>query len=73
MTLETITTFTIMITLLTMMPGPNGALLLRTVPIFGRLAGVINLSEIVAAFWIHGCLSIIGLSAIVLSSAKAFF
>ncbi len=73
MAIETISTFTVMVTLLTMMPGPNGALLLRTVPILGRSAGVINLAGIVAAFWIHGCLSIVGLSAIVLSSANAFF
>ncbi len=73
MTIETITTFTIMITLLTLMPGPNGTLLLRTVPILGRSAGVINLAGIVAAFWIHGFLSIVGLSAIILNSANAFF
>ncbi len=73
MTFENITTFTVMIALLTMMPGPNGALLLRTVPILGRSAGVVNLSGIVAAFWVHGCLSVVGLSAIVLSSGKALF
>lgn len=73
MNLERIGAFTIMVTLLTMMPGPNGALLLRTVPTLGRAAGAMNLAGIVSAFGLHGAFSIVGLSAIILSSAEAFF
>ena len=70
---ELILSFTIMVAFLTMMPGPNGALLLRTVPMLGRRAGVLNLVGIIIAFLLHGAFSIFGLSAIILSSSKVFF
>ena len=65
--------FTLMVLLLTIMPGPNGALILKTVPQNGRRAGILNLSGIVSAFFIHGIFSILGLSALILKTSKAFF
>ena len=54
-------TFTLMVLLLTVMPGPNTALIVRTVPQNGRRAGIFNLAGIVSGFYIHGIFSILGL------------
>ena len=56
-----------------MSPGPNGALLLKTVPISGKKHGYVNVMGVVAAFYLHGTLSVFGLSAIIVSSANLFF
>lgn len=48
---------------LTIMPGPNGALILKTVSQNGRRAEILNLAGIVSAFSIHGILSVLGSSA----------
>lgn len=69
---ETLSTFILMIVLLTVMPGPNGALLLKTVPKLGRRAGIYNLIGIVFAFTLHGAFSVLGVSALILSSPLAF-
>ena len=56
-----------------MSPGPNGALLLKTVPVSGKKHGYVNVMGVVAAFYLHGTLSVFGLSAIIVSSANLFF
>ncbi len=56
-----------------MSPGPNGALLLKTVPVLGKKHGYANVMGIVVAFYLHGTLSVFGLSAIIVSSATLFF
>ncbi len=56
-----------------MSPGPNGALLLKTVPVSGKKHGYANVIGVVAAFYLHGTLSVFGLSAIIVSSANLFF
>lgn len=56
-----------------MSPGPNGALLLKTVSTSGKKHGYINVLGILSAFYIHGTFSIFGLSAILVSSASLFF
>ncbi|WP_027362716.1 LysE family translocator [Desulfospira joergensenii] len=73
MDFQAVGTFTLMILLLTIMPGSNGALILKTVPQNGPLAGILNLAGIVSAFYIHGILSILGLSALILKTSQAFF
>ena len=73
MDFQAVGTFTLMVLLLTIMPGPNTALVLRTVPQNGRHAGALNLAGIVAAFYIHGIFSILGLSALILKTSQAFF
>ena len=55
-----------------MSPGPNGALLLKTVPMSGKKHGYVNVMGVVAAFYLHGTLSVFGLSAIIVSSANLF-
>jgi len=59
--------------LLVMSPGPNGVLIARTVPTSGRTAGFANIAGFVAAFYLHGCLSIFGISVILVRSAEVFF
>ena len=64
--------FALVATLLVVSPGPNGALLAKTVPTSGRAAGFANVAGFVAAFQLHGVLSILGISAILVRSAEAF-
>src|SRR3546814_4392094 len=59
--------------LLVMSPGPNGVLIAKTVPTSGRAAGFANVAGFVAGFYLHGSLSIFGISLILLRSAEAFF
>lgn len=67
-----IVTFTLAATLLVTSPGPNGALIARTVPTSGTAAGFANIAGFFTAFYIHGTLSILGISIILLQSATAF-
>lgn len=55
-----------------MSPGPNGVLIAKTVPTSGRRAGFANVAGFVAAFYLHGALSILGISIILVQSATAF-
>ncbi len=49
--------------LLVISPGPNGLLIAKTVPTQGKKA----------AFYLHGALSILGISVLLTKSAEAFF
>lgn len=64
--------FVLVASLLVMSPGPNGALIAKTVPTSGRRAGFANITGFVAAFHVHGAFSILGISVILLQSATAF-
>ena len=66
-------TFTFVAALLVMSPGPNGVLVAKTVPTSGRAAGFANVAGFVTSFYLHGVLSILGISVILLQSAQAFF
>lgn len=72
MTLAEILTFALVAGLLVISPGPNGVLIARTVPTSGRQAGFANIVGFVGAFYMHGALSILGLSLILVQSALAF-
>lgn len=65
-------TFIFVATLLVISPGPNGVLVAKTVPISGRTAGFANVWGFVAAFYVHGTLSILGISVLLVQSAHAF-
>lgn len=67
-----ILTFTLVASLLVMSPGPNGTLIVKTVPTSGRSSGFANVAGFVAAFYLHGTLSILGISIILVQSATAF-
>lgn len=73
MTFATLGSFAIVAMLFVMTPGPNGVLILKTVPVSGRAAGFANIAGFAAAFYLHATLAIFGLSAILLRSAEAFF
>lgn len=62
MTLAEILTFSLVAALLVMSPGPNGVLIAKTVPTSGRTAAFANVAGFVAAFYLHGALSILGIS-----------
>ena len=67
-----IVSFTLVAALLVMSPGPNGVLIAKTVPTSGRAAGFANIAGFVSAFYLHGALSILGISVILVQSAQAF-
>ncbi len=73
MDFATLLSFTIIAALLVMSPGPNGVLIAKTVPTSGKSAGFANVAGFVAAFYVHGALSILGISIILVQSAQAFF
>lgn len=67
-----IMTFIFVASLLVMSPGPNGALIAKTVPTSGRSAGFANVAGFVTAFYLHGALSVLGISILLVQSATAF-
>lgn len=73
MDLNNILTFVAVATLLVISPGPNGFLIAKTVPLSGHRAGLANVAGFVAAFYVHGTLSIFGISILLVQSANAFF
>ncbi|MEM7359380.1 MAG: LysE family translocator [Pseudomonadota bacterium] len=73
MELINIISFTLVAALLVVSPGPNGVLIAKTVPSSGRSAGFANIAGFVVAFFIHGSLSILGISILLVQSAQAFF
>lgn len=72
MDLHNIVTFIAVATLLVISPGPNGFLIAKTVPISGKKAGFANIGGFVAAFYVHGTLSIFGISILLVQSSIAF-
>ena len=67
-----IVTFVLIASLLVISPGPNGVLIAKTVPTSGRVAGLANVAGLITAFYLHGALSILGISLILVQSAMAF-
>ncbi|MBN7821215.1 LysE family translocator [Bowmanella yangjiangensis] len=65
--------FVVVVALLVISPGPNGLLIAKTVPASGRAAGFANIWGFVAAFYVHGTLSVFGISVLLVQSAQAFF
>ena len=72
MALAELLSFVAVAALLVISPGPNGVLVAKTVPTSGRAAGLANVTGFVAAFYLHGALSIFGISLILVQSAQAF-
>jgi len=73
LSLETLISFAVVAALLVMSPGPNGVLIAKTVPTSGKTAAFSNIAGFIAAFALHGALSILGISVILVHSAEAFF
>ncbi|TAT84450.1 LysE family translocator [Rhizobium ruizarguesonis] len=72
MSIAEILSFAFVTALLIISPGPNGVLIAKTVPASGRGAGFANIAGFVAAFYVHGTLSICGISLLLAQSAQAF-
>ncbi|TQS73882.1 LysE family translocator [Rhodobacteraceae bacterium] len=72
MPLSDIMTFCFVASLLVMSPGPNGMLIAKTVPASGRRAGFATVLGFVGAFYLHGALSVLGISVLLMHSAIAF-
>lgn len=68
-----IISFITVASLLVISPGPNGVLIAKTVSISSKQAGFVNILGFMAAFYIHGTLSILGISIVILQSAQLFF
>ncbi|MEP3245282.1 MAG: LysE family translocator [Sneathiella sp.] len=68
----TLSSFSLVTALLVMSPGPNGLLITKTVPTSGRSAGFANIGGFMIAFFLHGALSIFGISVILVQSAHLF-
>lgn len=64
--------FTIISGLLVISPGPNGVLIVKTVSTYGKKFAYANMLGLFIATFIHGALSIFGLSALILQSAELF-
>lgn len=58
--------------LLVVSPGPNGVLIAKIVPGSGRAAGFAAVGGFIVAFFLHATFSILGISAIIMASSKAF-
>jgi threonine/homoserine/homoserine lactone efflux protein len=80
MSIIDIMSFMAVTTLLVISPGPNGVLIAKTVSLSGGLsgkasgktAGFANIAGFVVAFYLHGSLSILGISVLLVKSADAF-
>jgi threonine/homoserine/homoserine lactone efflux protein len=64
--------FVVVASLLVMSPGPNSILIAKTVPVSGKAAGFANVAGFVSAFYLHGSLSILGVSLLLVQSSYAF-
>ena len=67
-----IITFSLVALLLVISPGPNGVLIIKTVSSGGKDAAFFNIIGLTLATFVHGALSIFGLSALLLQSAELF-
>jgi len=64
--------FVVITLLLVISPGPNGLLIAKTVATSGKKAGFANVAGFLAAFYMHGLLSVLGISVLLTKSADAF-
>ena len=64
--------FSLVALLLVISPGPNGVLILKTIANNPKSSALINVVGIACATFVHGGLSIFGLSALVMQSAELF-
>jgi len=71
--MHNIITFIMVATLLVISPGPNGFLIAKSVSLFGQKAGFANIAGFVVAFYVHGTLSIFGISVLLVQSVQIFF
>ena len=64
--------FAVIALFLVISPGPNGLLIAKTVPASGKKAGMASVFGFIVAFYLHGMLSVLGVSVLLTNSAEAF-
>ncbi|MCW8347183.1 LysE family translocator [Vibrio sp. ZSDZ65] len=64
--------FSLIIILLVMSPGPNGVLILRSTSLFGKRSALYNIVGFILAMFIQASLGIFGISALLLGSPYFF-
>lgn len=69
---DALLTFTLIVSLIVLSPGPSLFLLLRTTPSFGKRFAFANIIGNGGAILSHAALSVIGVGAIIATSATAF-
>lgn len=57
------------ISFLVVSPGPSGLLIVRTVPSAGKACGFASIAGFLAAFCLHGAMSVLGVSVLLAKSA----
>jgi threonine/homoserine/homoserine lactone efflux protein len=72
MTFSELLAFVMFAALLVMSPGPNGLLIARSVALSGKPRAMVNIAGFISSFYLHGLISILGLSAIIMKSSEAF-
>lgn len=73
MSIYEVLVFAVFAGLLVISPGPNGLLIAKTVTKGNLKKANANIIGFIAAFYLHGAFSMLGISAILLQSADAFF
>jgi threonine/homoserine/homoserine lactone efflux protein len=71
MTFSDLLVFIMFAALLVMSPGPNGLLIARSVGLSGK-PRALNIAGFISSFYLHGLISVLGLSAIIMKSSEAF-
>lgn len=69
MEISHIVSFSVIAIFLVISPGPNGLLIIKNVPISGKASGFACIGGFLAAFCLHGTMSILGVSVLL---AKSF-
>ena len=72
MTNNSILTYCGIVTLMVITPGPNAALILKTVSVRGRATGFGNIAGIVSGFYFHAVCSALGLSLLLMRSPELY-
>jgi threonine/homoserine/homoserine lactone efflux protein len=72
MTFSEFLVFVMFAALLVMSPGPNGLLIARSVGLSGIRRALMNIAGFISSFYLHGLISVLGLSAIIMKSSEAF-
>ncbi len=67
-----ILSFSLIVILLVMSPGPNGVLILRTTSIYGKQSATCNILGFILAMSLQASMGIFGISAILMGSPLFF-
>ena len=69
---ELLASFCIIVAIGAMLPGPNGLLIVTNSIVHGWKTALVTLMGTLTAFYAHGLFSVLGISALLMSSTKVF-